>query len=99
VLSSQGRANGFGADDRLISSPLPGYLYFAPLSASRSPRRNIETDPTQPRVLLTELGVGYRLVCADAPAAPVAPVAPAAAVTAADARGRPVAKTSLAPSG
>jgi two-component system KDP operon response regulator KdpE len=35
----------------------------------RKLRRKIEEDPTQPRVLLTELGVGYRLVSADAPAA------------------------------
>jgi hypothetical protein len=28
-------------------------------------RRKIEADPTQPRILLTELGVGYRLVAAD----------------------------------
>jgi len=40
----------------------------------RKLRRKIEADPTQPRILLTELGVGYRLVSADvqvpAPAAP-----------------------------
>ena len=34
----------------------------------RKLRRKIETDPTQPHILLTELGVGYRLVSADAPA-------------------------------
>ena len=31
----------------------------------RKLRRKIEADPTQPRILLTELGVGYRLVSAD----------------------------------
>jgi two-component system, OmpR family, KDP operon response regulator KdpE len=39
----------------------------------RKLRRKIEADPTQPRILLTELGVGYRLVSADQP--PAAPVA------------------------
>jgi two-component system KDP operon response regulator KdpE len=34
----------------------------------RKLRRKIESDPTQPHILLTELGVGYRLVSADAPA-------------------------------
>jgi two-component system, OmpR family, KDP operon response regulator KdpE len=44
----------------------------------RKLRRKIEADPTQPRILLTELGVGYRLVSADHPAAaPVAVPAPA----------------------
>jgi len=33
----------------------------------RKLRRKIEADPTQPRILLTELGVGYRLVSADEP--------------------------------
>jgi hypothetical protein len=28
-------------------------------------RQQIEVDPTQPRILLTELGVGYRLVSSD----------------------------------
>jgi two-component system, OmpR family, KDP operon response regulator KdpE len=36
----------------------------------RKLRRKIETDPTQPHILLTELGVGYRLVSADAPDTP-----------------------------
>jgi two-component system KDP operon response regulator KdpE len=31
----------------------------------RKLRRKIEADPTQPSILLTELGVGYRLVSAD----------------------------------
>ena len=40
----------------------------------RKLRRKIEADPTQPRILLTELGVGYRLVSADQPPATAAPV-------------------------
>jgi two-component system, OmpR family, KDP operon response regulator KdpE len=42
----------------------------------RKLRRKIEADPTQPHILLTELGVGYRLVSADsqAPAAAPTPV-------------------------
>src|ERR1700729_4134358 len=35
----------------------------------RKLRRKIEADPTQPSILLTELGVGYRLVSADEPTA------------------------------
>ena len=46
----------------------------------RKLRRKIEADPTQPRILLTELGVGYRLVSADAPTGSTsAAPAPAAA--------------------
>jgi two-component system KDP operon response regulator KdpE len=45
----------------------------------RKLRRKIEADPTQPRILLTELGVGYRLVSADSqtPAAAAAAPTPA----------------------
>jgi two-component system KDP operon response regulator KdpE len=32
----------------------------------RKLRQKIEADPTQPRILLTELGVGYRLVTPEA---------------------------------
>ena len=35
----------------------------------RKLRQKIESDPNQPRILLTELGVGYRLVSADEPSA------------------------------
>ena len=34
----------------------------------RKLRQKIERDPTQPRILQTELGIGYRLALADAPA-------------------------------
>jgi len=33
----------------------------------RKLRRKIEADPTQPRILLTELGIGYRIVSPDSP--------------------------------
>ncbi len=42
----------------------------------RKLRRKIEADPTQPRILLTELGVGYRLVSADSQAPAAATAAP-----------------------
>jgi two-component system, OmpR family, KDP operon response regulator KdpE len=32
----------------------------------RKLRRKIEADPTQPRILLTELGIGYRIISPDA---------------------------------
>jgi two-component system, OmpR family, KDP operon response regulator KdpE len=45
----------------------------------RKLRRKIEADPTQPHILLTELGVGYRLVSADTVAPASATAAPTAA--------------------
>jgi two-component system KDP operon response regulator KdpE len=39
----------------------------------RKLRRKIEADPTQPNILLTELGVGYRLAMADPPASVTSP--------------------------
>lgn len=46
----------------------------------RKLRRKIEADPTQPNILLTELGVGYRLAMAEAPASATGPqVAPGGA--------------------
>jgi two-component system KDP operon response regulator KdpE len=36
----------------------------------RKLRRKIEADPTQPRILLTEFGVGHRLVMSDPPTSP-----------------------------
>ena len=39
----------------------------------RKLRRKIEADPTQPRILLTELGVGYRLAMAEPSAQAAAP--------------------------
>ncbi len=45
----------------------------------RKLRRKIEADPTQPRILLTELGVGYRLGQSEPPADPAAATDPARA--------------------
>jgi two-component system, OmpR family, KDP operon response regulator KdpE len=45
----------------------------------RKLRRKIEADPTQPRILLTELGVGYRLESPAPEAAPATQSAPVAA--------------------
>jgi two-component system, OmpR family, KDP operon response regulator KdpE len=42
----------------------------------RKLRRKIEADPTQPSILLTELGVGYRLVSADSQVPASAAAAP-----------------------
>jgi two-component system KDP operon response regulator KdpE len=41
----------------------------------RKLRQKIETNPNQPRILLTELGVGYRLAPPNEPAEPAAPAA------------------------
>ncbi len=46
----------------------------------RKLRRKIEADPTQPRILITELGVGYRLGQSDPPAKASAAAGPVAQV-------------------